>query len=204
MKTSEKIRTLRKQRGLSQKDLAAELHVSHQSVSKWELNETLPELPIIVQLSRFFGVTTDYLLKEDEIVEKNEKTGIDKFIGKGNGKNIGFAKIKLPNSTSAKKVVILGASLSAFALVIFLVVGFMYDLWHPTWIVFLIAWAMAAYIAFKKFVFLGILMSAFALAIFLSAGFMFDMWHPGWIVFPLAWGIAGLREYSRIYKNVVD
>ena len=64
MKTSEKIRILRKQKGLSQENLAAELHVSRQSVSKWELEECAPETAIIVQLSEIFGVTTDYLLKE--------------------------------------------------------------------------------------------------------------------------------------------
>ena len=70
MKTSEKIRILRKQRGLSQEDLAAELHVSRQSVSKWELGESAPETEIIVQLSEIFGVTTDYLLKTDEVDDK--------------------------------------------------------------------------------------------------------------------------------------
>ncbi|MCL1987329.1 MAG: helix-turn-helix domain-containing protein [Firmicutes bacterium] len=201
MKTNEKIRILRKQRGLSQKDLAAELHVSHQSVSKWELDEAMPELPIIVQLSQIFGVTTDFLLKEGENAGNGE---LDKFDKNGNGENrksaenFGFAKIKLPNSTSAKKFVILGASLSVFALAIFLSVGLMYDLWHPTWLMFPIAWAMAASSAFKRFVFLGILMSTFAVVVFLSVGFVFDLWHPTWVVFPLAWAIAGLREYTRI------
>ncbi|MCL1998336.1 MAG: helix-turn-helix domain-containing protein [Turicibacter sp.] len=65
MKISEKIRILRKQRGMSQEDLASALYVSRQSVSRWELDECQPDLDCIVQLSDIFGVTTDYLLKED-------------------------------------------------------------------------------------------------------------------------------------------
>ena len=53
---------LRKARGMTQEQLAAALSISRQAVSKWELGEAVPETENIVQLSRFFGVTTDYLL----------------------------------------------------------------------------------------------------------------------------------------------
>jgi len=74
MKISEKIRILRKQRGMSQEDLANALYVSRQSVSRWELDECQPDLDCIVQLSDIFGVTTDYLLKEEELAKSRQNT----------------------------------------------------------------------------------------------------------------------------------
>lgn len=66
---AEKIVQLRKQNGWSQEDLAARLNVSRQSVSKWESMASIPDLDKIVKLSQIFGVSTDYLLK-DEIEEE--------------------------------------------------------------------------------------------------------------------------------------
>lgn len=66
MNISEKIIRLRKTRGLSQEELADMLDVTRQSVSKWESGQSIPDIQKIVQLSQLFGVTTDYLLREDE------------------------------------------------------------------------------------------------------------------------------------------
>lgn len=62
---SEKIIDLRKKAGLSQEDLANKLGVSRQSVSKWESRASLPEISKIIQMSEIFGVSTDYLLRDD-------------------------------------------------------------------------------------------------------------------------------------------
>lgn len=65
MLLAEKIMTLRKRAGWSQEELAAQLGVSRQSVSKWEGAQSVPDMQKVVQMSRLFGVTTDYLLKEE-------------------------------------------------------------------------------------------------------------------------------------------
>lgn len=65
---SEKIMMLRKKNGWSQEELAEKLNISRQSVSKWESGASIPDLERIVNMSQLFGVTTDYLLK-DEIEE---------------------------------------------------------------------------------------------------------------------------------------
>lgn len=62
---AEKIIKLRKQNGWSQEDLAMHMGVSRQSVSKWESMASIPDLDKIVKLSQLFGVSTDYLLKDD-------------------------------------------------------------------------------------------------------------------------------------------
>lgn len=65
MTLGEKIYRLRTERGLSQESFGESLGVSRQSVSKWETGQSVPELEKIVAISDMFGVTTDYLLRED-------------------------------------------------------------------------------------------------------------------------------------------
>lgn len=67
MKIAEKIMLCRKKQGWSQEELAEKLNVSRQSVSKWESGVSTPELDKIVLLSQLFGITTDELLKEENI-----------------------------------------------------------------------------------------------------------------------------------------
>ena len=62
---ADKIIRLRKQNGWSQEELAEKMDVSRQAVSKWESAQTIPDLEKILQLSTLFGVTTDYLLKDE-------------------------------------------------------------------------------------------------------------------------------------------
>ena len=62
---ADKIITLRKKAGWSQEELASQLGVTRQSVSKWEGAQSVPDIDKILQLSCLFGVTTDYLLKDD-------------------------------------------------------------------------------------------------------------------------------------------
>lgn len=63
---AEKITELRKRNGWSQEDLAERLQVSRQSVSKWEMSQSMPDMAKIVQMSDLFGVSTDVLLKDSE------------------------------------------------------------------------------------------------------------------------------------------
>lgn len=65
MKLSEKILMLRKQHNLSQEELAEKLNVSRQAVSRWEVGSAQPDASNVLQLSKLFGVTADYLLNED-------------------------------------------------------------------------------------------------------------------------------------------
>lgn len=62
---ADKIIILRKRAGWSQEELAAQLHVTRQSVSKWEGAQSTPDLEKLVQMSRLFGVSADLLLKDE-------------------------------------------------------------------------------------------------------------------------------------------
>lgn len=62
---AEKIINLRKKSGWSQEELADQLGISRQSVSKWESGASIPDLDKIIKMSDLFGVSTDYLLKDE-------------------------------------------------------------------------------------------------------------------------------------------
>lgn len=66
---ADKIVSLRKRAGWSQEDLAEKLGVTRQSVSKWEGAQSVPDMDKVVMMSRLFGVSTDFLLK-DELEEE--------------------------------------------------------------------------------------------------------------------------------------
>ncbi|MCM1296347.1 MAG: helix-turn-helix domain-containing protein [Muribaculaceae bacterium] len=70
MTLGQKLKALLKDNGMTQEDLAERLDVSRQAVGKWVNDKGIPEVIKLVQISNLFGVSTDYLLKED-YEEKN-------------------------------------------------------------------------------------------------------------------------------------
>ncbi len=69
MNLGEKIYKLRKEKGLSQEVLAEQLGTTRQAVSKWENNQGFPETEKILQLSNIFEVSTDFLLKDEKLMQ---------------------------------------------------------------------------------------------------------------------------------------
>ena len=75
---ADKIVSLRKKAGWSQEDLAENLGVTRQSVSKWEGAQSVPDMDKVVMMSRLFGVSTDFLLKDEiEIEEHTQSEPVD-------------------------------------------------------------------------------------------------------------------------------
>lgn len=66
MTFSERLKQEREKRGWSQTELAEKIHVSRQSVSKWETGKNYPSIDIIIDLSDLFNITIDELLRSDE------------------------------------------------------------------------------------------------------------------------------------------
>ena len=75
MNIADRIQNLRKTRGISQEELADKIGVSRQAVSKWESEQSTPDLEKVIIMSDFFGVTTDYILKGIEPVENRQQDG---------------------------------------------------------------------------------------------------------------------------------
>ena len=71
MKMEEKIIMLRKKFGWSQEDLAEKMNVSRQAISRWENGTALPDALNVLQLSKLFQVSTDYLLNDDYVSDED-------------------------------------------------------------------------------------------------------------------------------------
>lgn len=72
MKFNEKLMELRKKSGLSQEELGEKLNVTRQTISKWELGQTTPEMEKLKEMASFFQISVDELLNENEIVATEE------------------------------------------------------------------------------------------------------------------------------------
>ncbi len=74
---ADKITEERKKNGWSQEELATKLGVSRQAVSKWESAGSIPDLQKVIQLATLFGVSTDYLLRDDMVSKPSVPTVYD-------------------------------------------------------------------------------------------------------------------------------
>ncbi len=73
MTIADRIQQLRKAKGISQEELADKIGVSRQAISKWESEQSTPELEKIILLSEYFDTTTDFLLKGIEPIAETTK-----------------------------------------------------------------------------------------------------------------------------------
>lgn len=81
MKFNEKLIKLRKEMGISQEELGNKLNVARQTVSKWELGETTPEMDKLIKMSEIFNITLDELIKDKNNDENINNTNSQKLAG---------------------------------------------------------------------------------------------------------------------------
>ena len=77
MNIADRIQSLRKTKGISQEELADIIGVSRQTISKWESEQSTPDMDRIIQLSDCFDVTTDFLLKGIEPIKTESEKKLD-------------------------------------------------------------------------------------------------------------------------------
>lgn len=115
---ADKLIDLRKKNGWSQEDLAEKLNVSRQSISKWEGAQSIPDMSRIIQMSEMFGVTTDYLLKDNmeqaEAAQESSDDSLNRTIGMEEAND--FLNVKEANSRRVALAVML-CILSPIALI---------------------------------------------------------------------------------------
>lgn len=132
MTLGEKIAILRKQRGLSQEDLASMMSISRQAVSRWEQDESMPDIDNMVLLSNIFKVSTDYLLKGKDFTSISESM-----------ENIEFEQpLKREKRTIPwiYKKFFANSFIYIVAAGIYVLVGFAFDSWRFSWPIFLLIW----------------------------------------------------------------
>lgn len=128
---SEKIKNLRRKYRLSQEELAERLQVSRQSISKWECGSSTPEIEKIVQLSKLFQVTTDYLISDT-----NDNNDIAPAT---EGSDLNRLSVKKRNKKYKKRFFSL---YWFFITILYLIISFSTKSWHLTWLI----WPIAAFL----------------------------------------------------------
>ena len=73
MNFSEKLTNLRKQKGLSQEELGEKLNVTRQTISKWELGQTTPDMAKLTEIANLFEVSVNDLTSEEELAQNESK-----------------------------------------------------------------------------------------------------------------------------------
>ena len=76
---AEQLKTLRKEKNISQEKLAAYLGISYQAISKWENGNTYPDIQLLPEIARFFGITIDELL---QVEKPDEQALFDEYVSK--------------------------------------------------------------------------------------------------------------------------
>lgn len=168
---------LRKERGLSQEDLADQLGISRQAVSKWERAEASPDTDNLICLAKLYNVSLDYLLQTEDSIETIKIEQIKK------------EEVKIVVDEDAKKPKVLNMLSGLIPILVtitYLILGGVFNLWHPGWIVFLfipVLLSLIDAIYFKRpndFCFPVVVVIAY-----LFIGFEFSGWHPYWFLFLL-------------------
>lgn len=184
LEIANRLQKLRKEKGYSQEQLAEELGISRQAVSKWERAEASPDTDNLICLAKLYGVSLDYLLSTEDSLEeikeqtKSEPEVITEPIDDEEDEDKDEKQSKL---SEAMNVVI-----TMLIPMIYFVMGFLWGLWHPGWIIFMMIPVLTTLVSAieekdpSEFAF-----PVLAAAIYLFIGCVWHLWHPGWIIFLL-------------------
>ena len=200
MDLGKKIFELRKSKNLSQEDVAEELNITRQTVSKWETNQSTPDFDKIVPLCELFGITTDELLKDE--IKKEDKVESQKNIYENMTKY----------EANQKSAEIVSSSILIFIIAIaFAGIGVAALRWNPIVVgcafLILIGWGVARivkhYMSIPKFEKtkkeekkdkvveqINEIIGAIGTAIYFIVSFLTMAWHITWVIFI----VIGLSE----------
>lgn len=202
LEIANRLQKLRKEKGYSQEQLAAELGISRQAVSKWERAESSPDTDNLICLAKLYGVSLDELLSTDETVEeivnnKQVENVESEIIDEDEDHDIDDETPKVSKRTE-KVLRAFQSMIPILTVAAYLVLGAVFKMWHPGWIVFVIMPALMSIfdcIIVKKLS--AFVYPLFATTVFLVLGFYFNWWHPAWIIFitiPLFYMFAGMID----------
>ena len=143
MSFGENVGFYRHQLDITQEELAERLFVSRQTVSRWETDSTLPDVETIIKLCNIFGCDMDTLVrgnpsdgaKSTECVHtQNGADSIEKMRN----------ELKMKRFLEERIIGVIAATTMLLSTLIYLLCGFLGDLWHPMWLIFVGAGAVIA------------------------------------------------------------
>jgi transcriptional regulator with XRE-family HTH domain len=212
MAFSDNLQYLRKKNKITQEELADEIFVTRQSVSKWETGEAFPDTDKLILLCEKFNLTMDELVRgnvaeNDEISCDVPCVDDDKLTCCGGEESV--------NGCTAKKRRILCTAINVAimlcACIVFIACGFVWNLWYISWVAFVYACGLSSglngiviFICYngkcKKMVLQAVagaidgFIMLMCTAVYLTVGMSIGMWHPTWVIFVIGAVICAMVD----------
>lgn len=190
---------LRRARGLSQEQLAEQLNISRQAVSKWERAESSPDTDNLIALARLYGTSLDELVALSPEAAQDEAFARDHAPSpvEAGGDHEQWFRFQRPDG---------GVNLLLFpypvlVTLLYLLMGLFMDLWHPAWLLFMTVPMYYTAIDGGHINLNRIPYPLLVTTLYLVTGFAFDWWHPGWILFmtiPVYYTLLGKKLQDNV------
>jgi len=192
MSLGEKIQNLRRQRNMSQEELAHGMQLSQQTIAEWENSELVPDLNNIVALSKVLNVSTDYLLKEPDPGKTNARqrdhSPFSVRVGAWSSDGDDFDEfIEIEDRTRSGFRLELENAIYPVAVLVYLLLGFTRGWWHPGWVIFIGAWILEEVVGLIRTGKFRVSVYSIAAAAFVMIGFFTGEWGLALLVFVAAW-----------------
>lgn len=198
LEIAKKLQDLRKQNGYSQEELADKLQISRQAVSKWERAEASPDTDNIIALAKLYNVSLDELLLNEDLIKEDKEVEV---INNNEAEVIDTLEEK--EEIRSKGNIIFDIVTFSITLIIFIVLGIIYNIWHPLWLIFCIPlvlsslWRVIERRDITKFDYV-----IFINMIYLFLGFLYGLWHPYWVLYiTIAIWYGAIESYEKLIKK---
>ena len=221
-----RLQKLRKEKGYSQEQLADELGISRQAVSKWERAEASPDTDNLICLAKLYGISLDELLNSDESIEDIRQSNLDKDEErKQSASTITIEKGKViisddddedddepdededydgeDKSKPHVASVIFSSVTTLLILIAFLLTGFLWNTWTYMWTLFILIPVFATIpSAIRKRKPTEFAYPCLVTFLFCLFGMLYGVWHPLWVLFitiPIYYTLFG--ELQKLWIN---
>ena len=180
-----RLQKLRKEKGYSQEQLAEELGISRQAVSKWERAESSPDTDNLICLAKLYNVSLDCLLSTDDTIEEIKETQIvDKTEQEAKLLKIDVESKQTEEDLEDNDDHPIDSVIIFVIIIAYLLLGSLGNLWHPGWIIFVFyPVILSIFECVRERKVSSFLYPVFIAGIYLILGFLFGWWHPGWVLF---------------------
>ena len=193
MTFGEKLKKLRIEKQLSQEDLANQLGVSRQAISKWEQDIALPDTNNLILIAKIFKVSLDDLVNyNDELINNNNNNIINETDEKSQEEK---GKKEYETFEKTPLFAILAAIIFISCFLVFILVGiYVTNGWNFSWIAILFIPILLSLVeSIKRKKISAFLFPVLIVAIYCFIGMLYGLWHPYWFLFlfiPLFYIIA--------------
>ena len=194
MTFGEKLKKLRIEQKLSQEDLANQLGVSRQAISKWEQDIALPDTNNLILIAKIFKVSLDDLVNyNDDLNNSNNNNNIINETDEKSQEKKGEKEYETFEKTPL--FAILAAIIFVSCFLVFILIGiYVNNGWNFSWIAILFIPILLSLIeSIKRKKISAFLFPVLIVAIYCFIGMLYGLWHPYWFLFlfiPLFYIIA--------------